>query len=78
MGKGRKTWESAVFRDMWRGLISGKRPTLTERGFVVEEMDASQINDDEDDDEFCSCQISVWHIQFVDVRRLWRLDDIRL
>ena len=48
-GRGRKTWyefvkddmkalglhpEWAVFRDMWRGFISGERLTLAERGKI--------------------------------------------
>ena len=59
-GRGRKTWrecvkddtdelglhpEWAVFRDMWRGLTSGK--TCLTR-LSVEEMDVLKINDDDD------------------------------
>ena len=61
--RGRKTWrecvkkdtdelglhpEWVVFRDMWRGLISGQtsNPRLS-----VEEMDILKINDDDDDDD---------------------------
>ena len=62
-GRGRKTWyecvkddmkelglhaEWAVFRDMWRGLISGQTSNLS-----VEEMDVLKINDD--DDDFSPC-----------------------
>ena len=45
--------EWAVFRDMWRGFISGGTLTLAERG----EMDVLKINDDDndDDDEYIKC-----------------------
>ena len=61
-GRSRKTWEQcvrddmklldlppewAVFRDMWRDLIWGKRLTLAQRG----KMDVLKINDDDDDDD---------------------------
>ena len=61
-GRSRKTWEQcvrddmkllglhpewAVFRDMWRDLIWGKRLTLAWRG----KMDVLKINDDDDDDD---------------------------
>ena len=68
VGRGRKTWyecvkedmkelglhaEWAVFRDMWRGLISEECLTLAELG----KMDILKINDDDDDDmQIMQCQ----------------------
>ena len=61
-GRSRKTWEQcvrddmkllglhpewAIFKDMWRDLIWGKRLTLAQRG----KRDVFKINDDDDDDE---------------------------
>ena len=42
--------EWAIFRDMWRNLIWGKRLTLAQSG----KREVFKINDDDDDDEIAT------------------------
>ena len=79
-GRSRKTWEQcvrddmkllglhpewAIFRDMWRDLIWGKRLTLAQRG----KMDVFKINDDDDDDT------KQMKIVYSIARHFWQIPD---